>query len=83
MAGFSFSFRFLRDLQEWQNGASARDEEVLERLLAAIAANPRLPGRTHSYYDPNRPSFLFRVGPLVIHYRVTNDEVEFLNLFVR
>ncbi len=84
MTGYRFSIRFLRDLQAWEESASSRDLEVLEKVLAAIVANPDLPGRVHSYYDPARPSFLYRFGPLLIHYRLTPDaELEFLNLFRR
>ncbi len=82
MAEFSCSNRFLRDVLEWQESASAKEVEVLETVLAAIGVNPRLPGRTSSHYDPARPSFLYRFGPLIIHYRVTPDEqIEFLNLY--
>jgi hypothetical protein len=35
-----------------------------------------------SFYDPLRPSYLYRSGPLLIHYRgVETGGVEFLNLF--
>lgn len=82
MAEFSCSERFLRDVLEWEGTASAKEVEALETVLAAIAVNPRLPGRIGSYYDPARPSFLYRFGPLIIHYRVTPDaEIEFLNLY--
>lgn len=56
--------------------------ESLDAALAQIANNPVLPGRIPSFYDPTQPSYLYRVGSLLIHYRVTPaDEVQFLNLF--
>jgi hypothetical protein len=84
VAEFSCSERFLRDLLEWEERASPKEMEALEIVLAGIAVNPRLPGRFSSYYDPDRPSFLYRFGPLIIHYRVMPDgTIEFLNLFRR
>lgn len=82
MAEFTFSRRFLRDLAEREGTSSAKDVESLDRALAAIGADPALPGRIPSFYDPANPSYLFRTGTLMIHYRVaSNDTVEFLNLF--
>lgn len=82
MAEFIFSRRFLSDVREWEQQASPRDREVLERVLAAIAGDPALPGRAPSFYDPQSPSYLYRSGSLLVHYRVTQEgKVEFLNLF--
>jgi hypothetical protein len=82
VGGFSFSDRFLRDLIRWEGTATPRETETLTKALAAIASDPRLPGRSLSHYDPRRPSFLFRAGPFLIHYRVTPaQDVEFLNLY--
>jgi hypothetical protein len=79
---FVFSRRFLRDLAEWEAKSSPRDVEVLEQALASIASDPHLPGRVPSFYDPSAPSYLFRMGKQLIHYRVSpRGEVEFLNLF--
>ena len=82
MAEFVFARRFLREVANWDKSASPRDREALERVLSRIAADPALPGRVSSFYDPQRPSYLYRAGSLLIHYRVTDaKEVEFLNLF--
>jgi hypothetical protein len=51
-------------------------------MLAAIAADPALPGRVQSFSDPQMPSYLYRSGSFLVHYRLTADgKVEFLNLF--
>lgn len=84
MAEFLFSRRFLRDLAEWEPTSSAADRELLDRTLGRISSDPAVPGRVPSFYDPTRPSYLFRAGELLIHYRVRDDgAVEFLNLFFR
>jgi hypothetical protein len=81
---FVFARRFLRDLAEWDVLASPRDVEALEKVLAAIADSPDLAGRVPSFYDPSAPSYLFRGGALLIHYRIgERGAVEFLNLFFR
>lgn len=81
MADFSFAPRFLQELAEWEQLASPNDREVVDRALAAIVANPTLPGRVPSFYDPLVPSYLYRAGRLLIHYRAENNHVQFLNLF--
>jgi hypothetical protein len=81
VADFSFSPRFLQDLAEWEQTASPKDKAQLDTILAAIVQHPALPGRAPSFYDPLVPSYLYRVGAVMIHFRVTNDQVEFLNLF--
>jgi len=80
-----FSRQFSRELAEWEGIASPRDREALEAVLTEIAADhPYLPGRFASFYHPLRPSYLYRRGNMMIHYRVDDDEhVEFLNLFSR
>jgi hypothetical protein len=78
---FSFSPRFLQDLAEWEATASPREREALDQVLATIVANPALPGRSPSFYDPLAPSYLYRVGRVLIHYRIETTEVLFLNLF--
>jgi len=84
VAEFAFARRFLRDLAEWEGMSSPRDVESLERALAAVAANPALPGRVPSFYDPALPSYLYRAGSVLIHYRVgPRGRVEFLNLFFK
>ena len=81
MNEFSFSPRFLQDLAEWEAVAAPREREALDRALAAIVANPALPGRVPSFYDPLAPSYLYRVGRILLHYRAATNEVLFLNLF--
>lgn len=84
MAEFLFSKQFLEELSAFEKSASARDRENLDHALAAIARDPNLPRRISSFYDPATPSYLYRTGSLLIHYRLTeSDEVEFLNLFWR
>ncbi len=84
MAKFIFARRFLRDVADWEKGASPRDRDAFDQVLSAISADPTLPGRALSFYDPQRPSYLYRAGPFLIHYRETADGgVEFLNLFHR
>jgi hypothetical protein len=82
VADFILSKRFLTELSHFEKTASSRDRQNLDETLAAIAQNPQLPGRVPSFYDPASPSYLYRSGNIVIHYRETDDEeVEFLNLF--
>ncbi len=81
MDDFSFTSRFLQDLAEWEANASPREREALDRVLATIVANPATPGRVPSFYDPLAPSYLYRAGKILIHYRITSNEVTFLNLF--
>jgi hypothetical protein len=82
VAEFIFARRFLSEVAEWERQASPRDQEALGQSVAAIADDPALPGRAPSFYDPQLPSYLYRSGSLLVHYRVTQDgKVEFLNLF--
>ena len=81
MDEFSFSPRFLQDLAEWEQTASSKDKEALDKILAALVKNPALPGRVSSFYDPQSPSYLYRAGAVLIHFRIVDDQVEFLNLF--
>ena len=81
MAEFAFSPRFLKDLAEWEQTASAKDKEALGTTLAAMVQNPESAGRAPSFYDPLVPSYLYRAGAVLIHYRIIGDQAEFLNLF--
>ena len=82
MAEFSFSPRFLQELAEWEATASPREQDALDQVLAAIVTNPTLPGRVPSFYDPLAPSYLYRAGRVLVHYRVVSTrQVQFLNLF--
>lgn len=81
MAEHVFARRFLRDLAEFEGSHSPRDVEALDRALGAIASDPALAGRVPSFYEPAAPSYLYRAGPVLVHYRIRNDTLEFLNLF--
>lgn len=73
----------LRDLAEWEGNASPSDVALLDETLARIAENPTLTGRFPSFYDPALPSYLYRCGTVLIHYRTRGDAIEFLNLFLQ
>jgi hypothetical protein len=82
VAEYHFSRRFLEELSLFERSVSAGDLKRLEEVLAAIIDNPDLPGRVPSFYDPTSPSYLYRSGTFLIHFRVPNPGViEFLNLF--
>jgi len=82
VADYVLSQQFLEDMAAFEKSASARDLENVEKAIAAIAQAPNLPGRVPSFYDPSLPSYLYRSGNLVIHYRTPHPGiVEFLNLF--
>lgn len=82
MADYVLSRQFLEDMAAFEKSASARDLENFEKAIAAIAQAPNLPGRVPSFYDPSLPSYLYRSGNLLIHYRLPHRRVvEFLNLF--
>lgn len=84
MADFFFSSQFLGELSLFEKSVSTNDLKHLDEILAAIANNPQLPGRVPSFYDPAKPSYLYRSGKVLIHYReLDNDDIEFLNLFWR
>jgi hypothetical protein len=59
------------------------DREIFDVLLAAIVRDPQTAQRVKSFYDPQRPSWLARASPFVIHYAfdAQADEVTFINLF--
>ena len=82
MADFVLTREFLEELAAFEKSASSRDLKNLEETLTAIVQNPALPGRVPSFYDPSLPSYLYRAGNILIHYRVPRrGRVEFLNLF--
>jgi hypothetical protein len=82
VADYGFARQFLEDLAAFEKSASARDLENLDQALAAITQDPNLPGRMPSFYDPSLPSYLYRSGNVLIHYRLPRPGVvEFLNLF--
>ena len=82
MADYVLTRQFLQELAVFVKSVSANDLKSLEEVLAAIVQNPNLPGRVPSFYDPTSPSYLYRSGNLLIHFRVPDSGVvEFLNLF--
>ncbi len=82
MADFALTPKFLEELATFEKSASSRDLSHLEQTLAAIVQDPNLPGRIPSFYDPSLPTYLYRSGDILIHYRISRrQEVEFLNLF--
>jgi len=81
VAEIVFARRFLRDLAEYEATHSPRDVEALDGALASIGSDPTLAGRVPSFYDPAAPSYLYRAGACLVHYRIDSDRVEFLNLF--
>ncbi|MGH7898149.1 MAG: hypothetical protein ACREQQ_09360 [Candidatus Binatia bacterium] len=85
MRRIRFDRTYLRDFAALESGLTEKDRQTLDRIMAAVVANPSLPGRVPSFYDPDRPSWLARADPFVLHYMhdVDADEVVFLNLFQR
>lgn len=82
MADYLLSKQFLEELSAFEKSVSVRDLANLDQAMAAIVQNPNLPRRIPSFYNPAAPSYLYRAGNILIHYRLTDlDEVEFLNLF--
>ena len=82
MAEYLFTRHFLQELSVFEKSVGPSDRRMLEEVLAAMVDNPHLPGRMPSFYDPTSPSYLYRSGNLLIHFRVPNPGVvEFLNLF--
>ncbi len=64
---------------------SPADNQMLDRLLTAVIANPLGIRRAQSFYDPKRPSWLTRSDPFLLHYAYDSeaDEVTLPNLFRR
>ncbi len=82
MADFVFTRQFLNELSEFQKSASENDLKSLENTLAAIVRDPYLHGLVPSFYDPSLPSYLYRAGNVLIHFRVNQRRsIEFINLF--
>jgi hypothetical protein len=82
---YRFSDQFVRDFRSLEPGMSKTDAECLDRLLVGVLANPEVPERFPSFYDPIHPSWLVRTDPFLVHFAfdVAADEVVFLNLFRR
>ena len=85
MKRYTLAPQFLRDFRALESGMSPADEDILDALLAAVIRDPQGVQRVQSFYDPQRPSWLARSDPFVVHFAfdVDADKVIFLNLFRR
>jgi hypothetical protein len=85
VAESAFTQAFLRRAIEIEKTASTTELELLDRTLAEILDDPPLPARFPAFYDPQHPTFLFRAGPFLIEFAVTDetDRVTFVSLFYR
>lgn len=84
MADFRFAPSCLAEITQIEAACSPHEAILLDEVLARIATDPLLPGRFPSFYDPMKPSFLYRADPFMSHFRVGEDDiVEFLNVFWR
>jgi hypothetical protein len=85
MSAYTLTPQFVRDFQALEPSMSPADMSIFDALLAAIVRDPQTVHRVQSFYDPQRPSWLSRSGPFVIHYAfdAQADEVTFINLFRR
>jgi len=85
MSSYTLTPQFIRDFQALEPDMSPADVEIFDALLAVIVRSPQTVQRVQSFYDPQRPSWLARSGPFVIHYAfdAQADEVTFINLFRR
>jgi hypothetical protein len=81
VADFVCTRQFLKELSEFEKSASTADRRNLEQTLAAIVNDARLPRRVASFYEPILPSYLYRSGNTLMHYRTSQQGgIEFLNL---
>ncbi len=84
MAEFRFTNSCLAEIVQIEAVCSPHEAVQLEEALARVAADPTLPGRFSSFYDPQLPSFLYHADPFLIHFRINEaGTVEFLNVFWR
>lgn len=85
MRRYALSRQFLRDFRSLEPQMSPADAALLDRLLAEVLAHPEDTRRIQTFYDPDRPSWLRRADPFMVHYAVDvdRDEILFLNLFRR
>lgn len=84
MAEFRFTKSCLAEIGQIEAACSPTEATLLEEALARVAADPALPGRFSSFYDPAVPSFLYRADPFMVHFRIDeNGGVQFLNVFWR
>lgn len=84
MADFRFPPHCLAEITQTEAACSPHEATLLDEALARIATDPTLSGRFPSFYDPTKPSFLYRADPFMIHFCIGEDGVvEFLNVFWR
>lgn len=85
MAEPTFTPSFLRRVAGLEKTVSTAELELLEETLARIVANPYLPDRFPTFYDPNLPTFFVRAGPYLIEIAVDEktDGVTFVSLSYR
>lgn len=85
MSAYTLTPQFARDFRALEPDMSPADLEIFDALLAAIIRNPQTVQRVQSFYDPQRPSWLSRSGPFVVHYAFDAQagEVTFINVFRR
>jgi hypothetical protein len=83
MSSYTLTPQFIRDFQALEPDMSPADVEIFDTLLATIVRSPQPVPRVQSFYDPQKPSWLSRSGPFVIHYAfdAQADEVTFINVF--
>jgi len=81
----AFTKAFLRRSIEVEKEASKAELELLDRTLAQIVADPYLPGRFATFYDPLHPTFLVRAAPYLIEFALDEkaDRIIFVSLFYR
>lgn len=85
MAEPAFTASFLRRVIEVEKTASAAELELLNQTLASIVADPYLPHRFPTFYDPVLPTFFVRADLFLIEFAVeeATDNVTFISLFYR
>ncbi|MGE0823429.1 MAG: hypothetical protein AB7G75_27270 [Candidatus Binatia bacterium] len=84
MAEFRFVPTCLTEISQIEAACLPREARLLDAALARTATNPNVASQFPSFYDPQKPSFLYRADPFMIHFRIGDDGVvEFLNVFWR
>lgn len=85
MAEPAFTQSFLRRIVEVEKAASPAELELLDKTLARIVAEPFLPERFPTFYDPSLPTFFVRADPFLIEFAVNEatDSITFVSLFYR
>ena len=83
MAEPIFMPAFLRHLRDVESSATKLEQQLLEQTLASIVADPYLPERFPTFYNPNSPTFFLRSGPFMIEFAIdqNDDRVTFVSLF--